>query len=547
MLAGLVQDDHQLTLQHVLDRMRRVNGRAKVVTLRTAGGETTEATHAEVAARAEHLAAGLARLGITEGDRVATFCWNTQEHLEAYLAVPCMGAVLHTLNLRLFAEQLTYIANHAQDKVIIVDASLVPLLEQVAGTFEHVERYIVIGEGDTGGLDPVIPYEELLGGSGDEPFDWPELDERMAAGLCYTSGTTGNPKGALYSHKSNVLHALAASTADALGVSARDRVLPVVPMFHVNAWGMPYAGALAGSDLIFPGPFLNGENLAKLIEAERVTLAGAVPTLWMDLLSYADENHPDLSSLRIVVCGGAAVPRSLMEAFQERHDMPIVQAWGMTETSPLAAVAHPPRDTEGEERWRYRAATGRLFPLLDFRLRGEDGEEVPWDGESTGEVQVRGPWIASAYYEDDSAEDKFDDGWLATGDIASIDGEGYMRITDRSKDVIKSGGEWISSVELENELMAHPAVAEAAVVAMLHERFGERPLACVVMRAGEEATVDELRAHLAPRVAKWWLPDAFAFIDEVPKTSTGKFDKKVLRRRLSDGELEVHAVEKSPA
>ncbi len=547
MLAGLVQDDHQLTLQHVLDRMRRVNGRAKVVTLRTAGGETTEATHAEVAARAERLAAGLARLGITEGDRVATFCWNTQEHLEAYLAVPCMGAVLHTLNLRLFPDQLTYIANHAQDKVIIVDASLVPLLEQVAETFEHVERYIVIGEGDTGGLDPVIPYEELLGGSGDEPFDWPVLDERMAAGLCYTSGTTGNPKGALYSHKSNVLHALAASTADALGVSARDRVLPVVPMFHVNAWGMPYAGALAGSDLIFPGPFLNGENLAKLIEAERVTLAGAVPTLWMDLLSYADENHPDLSSLRIVVCGGAAVPRSLMEAFQERHDMPIVQAWGMTETSPLAAVAHPPRDTEGEERWRYRAATGRLFPLLDFRLRGEDGEEVPWDGESTGEVQVRGPWIASAYYEDDSAEDKFDEGWLATGDIASIDGEGYMRITDRAKDVIKSGGEWISSVELENELMAHPAVAEAAVVAMPHERFTERPLACVVMRAGEEATVDELRAHLEPRVAKWWLPDAFAFIDAVPKTSTGKFDKKVLRRRLSDGELEVHAVEKAEA
>jgi len=248
-----------------------------------------------------------------------------------------------------------------------------------------------------------------------------------------------------------------------------------------------------------------------------------------------------------VVCGGAAVPRSLMKAFQERHDMPIVQAWGMTETSPLAAVAHPPRDTEGEERWRYRAATGRLFPLLDFRLRGEDGEEVPWDGESTGEVQVRGPWIASAYYEDDSAEDKFDDGWLATGDIASIDGEGYMRITDRAKDVIKSGGEWISSVELENELMAHPAVAEAAVVAMAHERFTERPLACVVMREGEEASVDELRAHLEPRVAKWWLPDAFAFIDAVPKTSTGKFDKKVLRRRLSDGDLEVHSVEKAKA
>jgi fatty-acyl-CoA synthase len=548
MIEGLVQHDHPLTLRHVLERMRRVNSRSRVVTLRDEDGTTSEASHLEVAARAERLAVGLAELGVKEGDRVATFMWNSQEHLEAYLAVPCMGAVLHTLNLRLFPEQLTYIVNHAQDKVIIVDDSLVPLLEKVADTFEHVERYILVGDGDAGSLEgvggSVIRYEDILGDA-DEAFDWPELDDHTAAGLCYTSGTTGNPKGVLYSHRSNILHAMSGCAADGLGTSFRDRILPVVPMFHVNAWGLPVGAGLTGADLVLPSRFMKAELLGKLIETERVTLAGAVPTIWMDLLKWADEHQPDFSSLRMVVCGGAAVPRSLMEAFQERHGMPIVQAWGMTETSPLAAVAHPPRGVEGEERWKYRAATGRIFPLLDFRLvDDESGEEVAWDGEATGEVQVKGPWIASAYYEDD-ADDKFDDGWLRTGDIASIDQDGFMRISDRSKDVIKSGGEWISSVELENELMAHDCVAECAVVAMPDERFTERPLACVV-KCGD-VTPGELREHLSDRVAKWWLPDAYTFIDEVPKTSTGKFDKKVLRKQLADEDLDVERVEKAGA
>jgi fatty-acyl-CoA synthase len=537
MLEGLVQHDHPLTLQHVLDRMRRVVGRSEVVTLEE-GGERRRASYAQVTERADRLAAGLTELGVKPGDRVATFCWNTQEHLEAYLAIPCMGAVLHTLNLRLFPDQLEYIVGHADDTVMLVEDSLVEVLEKVAAKLQSVGHFVVIGDGDPGSLPNVVRYEELLARQ-DTGFDYPEIDDRSAAALCYTSGTTGNPKGVLYSHRSTLLHAVGTCMADSLAVSTRDRVLPVVPMFHANAWGLAHAAALAGADLVMPGRFLQAEPLARLIEGEKVTLAGAVPTIWLDLLRYADEHHPDLSSLRLVVCGGSAVPRSLMEAFEERHGMRIVQAWGMTETSPLAAVAQPPRELEGEEEWSYRAKAGRVLPLVDIRLIDDAGDEVPWDGESTGEIQVRGPWIASRYYEDPSGDDKFDDGWLRTGDIAAMDDEGFIQITDRSKDVIKSGGEWISSVEIENELMAHDDVLEAAVVAQPDERWSERPLACVVMREGVAADPAALRDHLAPRVAKWWLPDAWAAIDEVPKTATGKFDKKVLRQRLADGELEV--------
>lgn len=545
MLEGLVQHDHPLTLLHVLDRMRRVVGRAEVVTLEE-GGERRRASYSEVVERADRLAAGLAELGVGPGDRVATFCWNTQEHLEAYLAIPCMGAVLHTLNLRLFPDQLEYIVGHADDTVMLVEDSLVPVLEKVAPKLESVRHYVVIGDGDSGSLPNVVRYEELLARQ-EGGFDYPEIDDRSAAALCYTSGTTGNPKGVLYSHRSSLLHAVGTCMADSLAVSARDRILPVVPMFHANAWGLAHAAALAGADLVMPGRFLQAEPLARLIEEEKVTLAGAVPTIWLDLLRYADEHHPDLSSLRLVVCGGSAVPRSLMEAFQDRHGMRIVQAWGMTETSPLAAVAQPPRELEGEEEWGYRSKAGRVLPLVDIRLIDDDGKEVPWDGESTGEIQVRGPWIASRYYEDPSGDDKFDDGWLRTGDIAAVDDEGFIQITDRSKDVIKSGGEWISSVEIENELMAHDDVLEAAVVAQPDERWSERPLACVVMREGVSADPAALRDHLAPRVAKWWLPDAWAAIDEVPKTATGKFDKKVLRQRLADGELEVMTTDTAAA
>jgi fatty-acyl-CoA synthase len=539
MLEGLMQDDYQLTLKHVLDRMRGPCGHAEVVTLTDDG--TAHASYSEVAQRVDRLCNALEGLGIKQGDRVGTFMWNSQQHLELYMT-PCMGVVLHMLNIRLFPEQLTYIANHAQDKVIFVDDSLVPLLEKVAPTFETVEHYVIVGDGDPGSLPNALRYEDLIAEQ-EASYDYPELDERTAAGLCYTSGTTGNPKGVLYSHRSNVLHCLATGLADSTGVTASDRVLPVVPMFHVNAWGLPYACAMVGADLVMPGRFLQAEPLANLISSERVTMAGAVPTIWMDLLRYADEHQPDLSSLRTVVCGGAAVPESLMRAFEERHGVYVMQGWGMTETSPLAAVARPPAEAEGDEHWRYRSATGRILPLVEVRLIGDEGEVVPWDGESTGEIEVRGPWIASDYYEDPSGADKFHDGWLRTGDVASIDERGFLRITDRAKDLIKSGGEWISSVELENALMSHPDVMEAAVIAKPDERWTERPLACVVCKEGASLTPEALRGHLEPQVAKWWLPDEFAFIEAVPKTSVGKFDKKVLRAQLAEGALETARVE----
>ena len=537
MLEGLVQNDFPLTLQHILDRMRRVYGDSEVVTLTDNGPQ--RASYSEVAARVDKLAHALRGMGIEDGDRVATFAWNTQRHLEVYFAAPCMGAVLHTLNIRLFAEQLTYIANHAEDRVVFVDDSLVPLLAKVADTFETVERYVVMGDADASALPgEVIRYEDLLADQTDEPFEWPSVDERQAAGLCYTSGTTGNPKGVLYSHKSNVLHSFGACTADAMGLSASDRMLPIVPMFHANAWGIPYAAGLTGCDLVMPNKFMQAEPIARAIEAERVTISAAVPTIWADLLNYANEKSPDLSSITRVICGGAAVPLSLMRAWEEQHGLRIIQAWGMTETSPLGSVARPPADLEGDEHWQYRAKAGRINPLVEARLVDDDGNEAPWDGETTGELQVRGPWIASDYYNDPSGRDKFDDGWLRTGDIAAIDSHGFIRISDRTKDVIKSGGEWISSVDLEGELMAHPAVEEAAVIAKPDEKWTERPLACVVLKDGEDVSTSDLCAHLQDRVAKWWVPDEFAFIDEVPKTSVGKFDKKVLRKRLEEGDLE---------
>ena len=538
MLEGLMQNDYQLTLKHVLDRMRGPCADGEVVTLMDAEGGKTRASYGEVAERVDALARGLESLGVERGDRVATFMWNSQPHLELYMAAPCMGAVLHMLNIRLFEEQLTYIANHAQDKVVFVDDTLVPLLAKVAPSFETVEQYVVVGDGDASALPNAIRYEDLLAEHAG-PYDYPELDERTAAGLCYTSGTTGNPKGVLYSHRSNVLHSLATGLADTTGVTASDRVLPVVPMFHVNAWGLPYACALVGADLVMPGQFLQPEPLANLIKSERVTIAGAVPTVWLDLLSYADEHSPDLSSLETVVCGGSAVPESLMRAFQERHGVRIVQAWGMTETSPLASIAHVPPGAEGEDQWAYRVRQGRPLPLVDTRLIGDDGEEVAWDGETTGELEVSGPWIAAEYYEDPAGAEKFNDGWLRTGDIASIDSRGYIRISDRAKDVIKSGGEWISSVDLENALMAHPGVREAAVIARPDERWSERPLACVVPSGDEPCDPDDLREHLRKHVAKWWIPEQIVFIDEVPKTSVGKFDKKVLRKRLEEGTLEA--------
>jgi fatty-acyl-CoA synthase len=537
-LRGLMQDDFPLSLHHIRRRMRSCSPGAQVVTL-TPTGEVQRASFEEVSQRIDRLARALTRLGIEQGDCVGTFAWNNQRHFELYFAIPCVGAVLHTLNIRLFEEQLTYIVNHAEDKVIFVDDSLVPVLEKLAPSFNSVRRYVVMGDGDMGALPNAVRYEDLLDDAGAGPFDYPELDERQAAALCYTSGTTGNPKGVLYSHRSISLHSTATLMKDSTGLSASDRVLAVVPMFHANAWGLPHGAALAGADLILPDRFLGAEPLAKLIAAERPTLMGCVPTIFLDLLRYADaHSEVDLSSMTNAACGGSAVPRQLMKDFEERHGVRIFQAWGMTETSPVATYSRPLERDHDDAYWDERAKQGRPLPWVELRLVDGDGGEVAWDGESTGEIEVRGPWIAARYFRDDSGEEKFDSGWLRTGDIAAVDEKGFVQITDRAKDVIKSGGEWISSVELENEVMSHPDVIEAAVIAKPDERWAERPLCCVVLREGANTTAEDLLEHLRGRVAKWWLPDEFAFVDEVPKTSVGKFDKKVLRSRLREGTLE---------
>ncbi len=506
------------------------------------------ATYAEVAANAARLAHALTGLGVGPGDRVGTFLWNTQEHLEAYLAVPSMGAVLHTLNLRLFPEQLEYVINHGADRVVIVDATVLPLLAKVAAGLRTVEHYVVVGSLEGSDVLPgtVHSYAELLAGRPDA-FDWPELDERSAAAMCYTSGTTGNPKGVVYSHRSATLHSMAACSGNTFGLSERDVVLPVVPMFHANAWGLPYAGWYAGTDFVMPGRFLQAEPLAAMIEAYRPTVAGAVPTIWNDLLRHVDAHPTDLSSLRLVPCGGSAVPLSLMQAFWDRHGVRIVQAWGMTETSPLAAVAHPPKNGSPDDDWTYRSRTGRISAGVELRIVGDDGTVLPWDGVSVGEMQCRGPWVTGSYFAADGEDatpdpEKFSGGWLRTGDVATVDPQGFVQITDRSKDVIKSGGEWISSVELENLLMGHPAVFEAAVVAVPDERWDERPLACVVLAPDAQATPEQLRDFLADKLAKWQLPERWSFIEAVPRTSVGKFDKKVLRRQYGDGELTVQTL-----
>lgn len=536
-MESLVQNDFDITLQHVMRRMRTMNAHVEVVTLLDAAGNVARSTYGDVVRRADKLANTLHRLGIRAGDRVATFAWNTQEHLEIYLAVPCMGAVLHTVNIRLSDEQLVYVINHANDRVLIVDESLLDQIERNASKIHCIEHFIVIGDASNAALPNAVSYEELIA---DEPeqFDYPRVDGRSAASLCYTSGTTGNPKGVLYGHRSTVLHAMAECFADTLDVRSTDRVLPIVPMFHANAWGLPYTCGMIGAPLILPNRYLQADPLVGLIEAEQVTFAAAVPTIWSDILRKAGHRPKSVSSLRRVVCGGAAVPRSLMQRFQETFDTPLIQGFGMTETSPLVAIAEAPAGTAGEELWRYRSKTGRISPLVEVRIVDPDGHELPWDGEQSGELELAGPWIASGYYlEPEAGADKLRDGWLRTGDVATIDALGYIQITDRVKDVIKSGGEWISSIEMENALMSHPAVVEAAVIAKPDERWTERPLPCVVLETGEQTSPESLNEHIKAQFATWQLPDEYAYVPEVPKTSVGKFDKKELRRLLADGQL----------
>jgi len=540
MITSTMQDDFQLTITSILEHGVRVYGTSECVTS-NGDGTSRRATYAEVGANARRLAAALQGLGVQPGERVGTLCWNHQEHLEAYYAVPCMGAVLHTLNLRLPAAQLEHIINHAEDKIIIVDASLLPLLAPIAAALKTVERYIVVGEGDTSvlGTMPVHSYAELIAGASDD-FVWPEIDERSPASMCYTSGTTGDPKGVVYSHRSTYLHALATLSNTVTGAVESDRIVVVVPMFHVNAWGIPFSSLLSGATMLMPGPFLMPDKVVDFIEAEKATLLSAVPTIWGGILQVGEARPIDLSTLRMGTSGGAAIPRSLIEAMQSRHGVRIIQGWGMTETSPVGGIAHPPYDVEvgSPEEFDWRLKAGRLVAGVQMRIVDDNGVEQPWDGESVGEIEVRGPWITGAYHLD-SAPEKFHDGWLRTGDIGAIDERGYFTISDRSKDVIKSGGEWISSVELENLLAGSPGVLEAAVIGIPDEKWTERPLACVVRRAGAELSPDELTEYMQGKVASWQIPENWTFIDEVPKTSVGKFDKKVLRARYASGELDV--------
>jgi fatty-acyl-CoA synthase len=517
----------------------------EVVTCTSAG--TRRQSYGVTGARAARLANALRSLGVDADQRVATLMWNNAEHLEAYLAIPSMGAVLHTLNLRLDPEVIGYIATHAGDDVVIVDPTLVALLAQVlphAPTIRHV--IVTRSEDGHDGLPDsdlardgrlVHSYEDLLAAQPDS-FGWPDLDERSAAAMCYTSGTTGRPKGVVYSHRSAYLHSMGVCTGNVFGLSEQDRVLPVVPMFHANAWGLPYAALMAGADLIMPDRYLQPEPLVRLIEAERPTLAGAVPTIWNVMLAHVREHGGDLSSLRLVPCGGSAVPHALQEAYEKELGVRILQAWGMTETSPLGSVAHPPAGTPEADSWRYRDTAGRLVAAVEGRLVGPDDTVLPHDGEAVGEVEVRGPWVTGAYFKDDDPE-KFRDGWLRTGDVGTIDRLGFVTLTDRAKDVIKSGGEWISSMELENALMAHPNVAEAAVIGIPDDKWGERPLATVVLKPGVSATAPELRAYLAGKVPHWQLPERWSFIAEVPKTSVGKFAKTRIREAYARGDYDV--------
>ncbi|MGA3155030.1 MAG: long-chain fatty acid--CoA ligase [Streptosporangiaceae bacterium] len=526
--------DFPLTIGHIFEHGRSNYGDSEVVT--SHGGSVRRIEFEALAQRAGQLAAGLRRLGVQPGDRVATFAWNAQEHQEAYFAVPCMGAVLHTINIRLFPEQIRYIVGHAEDTVMLVDASLAAVLAPIAAELPGVRHLIVFGEGDRSGLPGAIDYEELL--ASERPgYSWPELAESSAAAMCYTSGTTDQPKGVVYSHRSTFLHSLGVCSGEALALSQRDRILPVVPMFHGNAWGLPYAGWLVGADLLLPGRFIQADQLAWFIADQKATLAAAVPTVWYDVLAL-DPATVDLSSLRLLMCGGAAVPRSLIEAYQERLGVQVVQGWGLTETSPVASLAWPPKHVPAERAIEYRSTAGRVLGGVEVRIVADDGRVLPRDGQAVGEIEVRGPWVTGGYYRDPDPA-KFRGGWLRTGDVGRIDGHGYVTITDRAKDVIKSGGEWISTLELESALLSHPAVSEAAVIAAPDERWGERPLACVTPAPGQSVSPEELRVHLSGRVARWWLPERWAFIEQVPRTSVGKHDKKLLRAHYAGGALDV--------
>ena len=536
----------QLNISTILQFGATVHKDAVVTTWTDSGPRRVN--FGEIGARAAQLANALRSLGIDGDQRVATFQWNNSEHLEAYLAVPSMGAVLHPLNIRLFPDQLEFVVNHAEDKVIIVDPTLVPLLQPLLPRFSTVEHVIVTG-GAAGSIEvpegvQVHDYEELLAAQPAE-FDWPVVDENDGAAMCYTSGTTGDPKGVVYSHRSIYLPSMQVCMSDGMDISLDDNVLAIVPMFHAMSWGLPYAAFLVGASLLMPERFLQPEPLAAMIHAEKPTLAAAVPTIWQAVDAYSVEHPIDMSSFRSVVVGGSSCPPELIRKFRDKYGINITHAWGMTETSPIGTLSRPKADLPEDKQFELRQTQGRLLAGVKARIVDDAGEALPWDGESVGELQVRGPWITGSYYKVD-ASDSFDDGWLRTGDVGFIKPEAFLQLTDRAKDIIKSGGEWISSVEVENYLLEHPSVAEAAVIGVPDPKWDERPLATIVVKEGlADPDVEDLRAHLAERMAKWQVPERFAFVDEIPKTSVGKLDKKRIRSSHAEGELDVvNALEK---
>lgn len=530
--------DTQLVLTSFLKRAERYFPNKTIVS-RTSETMTHRITYAEYAKRTRRLAHALTKLGMTRGTKVGTFAWNHHRHLETYFAVPCAGAVLHTINIRLAPEHIVYIINHAEDEILLIDGDLFPLVEPALGHLKTVKHVIVMRD------DMVVPessfenvhsYEALLA-EADENYEFPDdLDENMPAGMCYTSATTGMPKGVVYNHRSIVLHSLAIGLAESFAITERDVSLPIVPMFHVNAWGMPFAAVNYGVTLVLPGPMFTPALILDLIEREKVTLTAGVPTIWLGVLAEQQKNPRDLSSLRLVISGGSASPKGLIQAYTEKLGVPYINAYGMTETSPLVCMSYPTStmdDYSSEELLELRTTQGLTVSLVETEVVNEDGP-VPKDGKTMGELRIRGPWIASEYYKDERTKDAFRDGWLYTGDIAVLTKEGYIKITDRTKDLIKSGGEWISSVDLENALMSHPAVFEAAVIAIPHEKWQERPLACVVLHEGANVTKEELLQSLEGQFANWWIPDDVVFLKEIPKTSVGKFLKAKLREELKE-------------